>query len=101
MTIGHRTLALCMFVICAHAAAAQEYPNRPLRMIATFPPGGGADFAARTVAQRLTGLLGEQVVVDNRPGADGSIGVQVVARATADGYTLALANNGPLAINDS
>jgi tripartite-type tricarboxylate transporter receptor subunit TctC len=90
-----------MFAVCAHTAAAPSYPTRPLRMIATFPPGGGADFAARTVAQKLTGLLGEQVVVDNRPGADGSIGVQVVARATPDGYTLALANNGPLAINVS
>ena len=75
------------------AAAATEYPNRPVRLIVPFPPGGGADFMGRIVAQALTESRGYTVVVDNRGGANGAIGSEVVAKAKPDGYTLVLANN--------
>ena len=75
------------------AAAATEYPNRSVRLIVPFPPGGGADFMGRIVAQALTESRGYTVVVDNRGGANGAIGSEVVAKAKPDGYTLVLANN--------
>lgn len=86
-------------VATAAAPADAAYPNRPIRMTVTFPPGGGADFVARILGQHLTAQLGQQVVVENRPGADGTIGVQVAARATPDGYTVVFANNGPLTLS--
>ncbi|HKA43727.1 MAG TPA: tripartite tricarboxylate transporter substrate binding protein [Burkholderiales bacterium] len=77
---------------CALAAAvgAQQYPDRPVRMIVGFPPGGAADILARMAAQPLTEALGQQVVVDNRGGAGGLIATEMAARAQADGYTLLL-----------
>lgn len=69
-------------------AAAQTYPNRPVRLVLGFPPGGGIDVSARILAPRLTDYFGQQFVVDNRPGAAGNIGADIVARATPDGYTL-------------
>ena len=82
----------------AHNVQAQAYPNRTIRLIAPFPAGGGTDSAARIVAARLSELLGQQVVVDNRPGAGSNIGAEAVARSAPDGYTLLLAAP-PLAIN--
>ncbi len=75
----------------ASAAAAelpQDYPNRPVRLIVPFPPGGSNDILGRFMAARLTERLGQQVIVDNRPGADGIIGTDIAARANPDGYTL-------------
>lgn len=72
------------------AARAQDYPNRPIRMIVGFPPGGVVDLAARLVGQKLGELLGQQVVIENRGGASGMIGAQAAAKAPADGYTLLL-----------
>jgi tripartite-type tricarboxylate transporter receptor subunit TctC len=69
-------------------AGADEYPEKPIRMVVGFPPGGGADIMARLVAERLGGKLGSQIVVDNRPGAGSSIGIGIAAQATADGYTI-------------
>lgn len=75
------------------ALAAADYPSRPVRLIVPFPPGGGADFMGRIVAQALTESRGYTVVVDNRGGANGAIGSELVAKAKPDGYTLVLGNN--------
>lgn len=77
--------------------AASDYPNRPVRLIVPFPPGGGTDFLARTLGQKLGERLGQQFVLDNRPGGGGVTATEITARATPDGYTLLLAFNAPLA----
>jgi tripartite-type tricarboxylate transporter receptor subunit TctC len=91
---------LCFFVamlaLAPHGYAA-TYPARPVRLIVPFPPGGGTDFLARTVGQKLGERLGQQFVLDNRPGGGGVTATEITARATPDGYTLLLAFNGPLA----
>ena len=75
------------------------YPDRPLRMIVPFPPGGGNDILARTVSQRLAEVIGQQVIVDNRSGAGGALGAQIAISAAPDGYTLFLGSVGNLAQN--
>lgn len=86
-----------------HLALAQTAPNnwplRPIRLVVTFPPGGSSDTAARIVAPKLAQRLGQPVVVDNRPGAGGGLGLDLVAKAPADGYTLVLASAGGLTAN--
>jgi tripartite-type tricarboxylate transporter receptor subunit TctC len=76
--------------LLAGTAAAQDYPTRPVRMVVPFPAGSASDFLARVLGQKLTESWGQQVVVDNRPGAGGLIGGTVVARSNPDGYTIAL-----------
>lgn len=88
---------LCLFV--AATAYAQGYPTKPVRMVLPFAPGGASDVVGRSMAPRLSQELGQQVIVDNRAGASGNIGVEVVARATPDGYTVLLGNSGAMAIN--
>jgi tripartite-type tricarboxylate transporter receptor subunit TctC len=78
---------------------AQGYPSRPLRMIVPFAPGGASDFVGRILQPRMTELLGQQVVVENRGGAAGNIGVEAGARSAPDGYTFVLGNIGSIAIN--
>ncbi len=85
--------------LCAALVSAQEFPSRPLRLVVGFPPGGGADGAARAVAQKLTESLGQAVVVDNRSGAGGNVAAEIVAHAVADGHTLLVTSPGPVVIN--
>lgn len=89
-----RTAALLAAFVCAPAAFAADWsPTRPVRFISVFPPGGSVDAVARIVGQRLADQLGQQVVVDNRPGAGGAVGVEIAARAAPDGHTIVIAAN--------
>jgi tripartite-type tricarboxylate transporter receptor subunit TctC len=81
-------------LIAATSAAAQPYPSKPIRMIVGFAPGGGTDVTARAVVQEFSEALGQRVVIDNRPGANGVIGAEVTAKSPADGYTILMVNNG-------
>lgn len=83
------------------AETAGRYPSQPLHMIVPFAPGGGADVVARITGDGLARRLGQPVVIDNRPGANGNIGMEFVARSPADGYTLILATSGTWAVNPS
>jgi tripartite-type tricarboxylate transporter receptor subunit TctC len=83
----------------ASSASGQSYPAKPIRIIVPSPAAGGADLLARTVAQKLTERLGQQVVVDNRPGASGNLGMELAAKAAPDGYTIATGSATNLAIN--
>jgi tripartite-type tricarboxylate transporter receptor subunit TctC len=93
--------ALCVLCVGASpaAAAADRYPTRPIRFIVPFPPGGGTDAFARIVGAKLSEIFGQQVIVDNRAGAQGNIGTALGARATPDGYNILLAHQGALTIN--
>src|SRR5690606_35882421 len=82
-------------------AMAQSYPVKPVRVIAPFSPGGFVDFTARLAASGLTPALGQQVIVDNRPGAGGIVGTELVARAAPDGYTLVVGSAGTHGVNQS
>src|SRR4051794_2312595 len=86
-----RWLAVLLFL--ASAAAAQTYPARPVKIVVPFPPGGGNDFIARFVAQRLAPSLGQPVIVENKPGAGGTIGNEAGLKAPPDGYTLTLVSS--------
>lgn len=79
--------------------AASGFPNKPIKLLVGFAPGGGTDTAARTIAIKLSEILGQTVVVDNKPGAGGNIAADLVAKAPGDGYTIGLANIGSLAVN--
>lgn len=96
-----RVAALVLGAGCATVAtgATTEYPNKPVRLISPFSPGGGTDTVARALALRLGEALGKSFIVDNRPGAEGIIGTELGARSPADGYTLLVVNLGTLAIN--
>jgi tripartite-type tricarboxylate transporter receptor subunit TctC len=81
-------------------AGAQSYPSQPIRMIAPFPPGGSVDIMARLIGEPLGRQLGQNIVVENRSGASGNLGMEAAARAAPDGYTLVL-NTIPLVTNQS
>ena len=86
-------------VMSATAALAQSYPSRPIRMILAFPPGGATDIIARTVGQPLAARLGQPVVVDNRPGSNGNVAAELVAKSRPDGHTLLLGSDSLVGIN--
>ena len=94
-------LALCIALSLGTAFAQANYPTKPIRLIVPFPPGGGTDILSRLVANRLTETLGWQIVVDNRGGAGGNIGLQAAAQAAPDGYTMVMGQTSNLAINPS
>jgi tripartite-type tricarboxylate transporter receptor subunit TctC len=83
-------LAAAGIGIAGAVAAAEQYPNKPIRMVVPFPPGAASDFLARTVGQKLNELYGQQVVIDNRPGAGGIVGSTLISKAAPDGYTLGM-----------
>ena len=91
--------AAAVLVAMYGEAVAAEYPSRPLRVVVPFAPGGASDFVGRIIQPAYSSRLGQQVVIDNRSGAAGNLGVEVAARANADGYTLLLGNVGTMAIN--
>lgn len=86
-------------VLAQKPEPAQAYPTRPVRFICPYVAGGAGDIFTRTIAQKLTDALGYSFVVDNRPGANGGIGTDLVAKATPDGHTLLMGNSGPLTVN--
>jgi len=92
-------LGLLLLASAMPASAQQGYPARPIRFIVPFAPGGGTDFMARLVSQKLGERLGQQIIVDNRAGAGGTVGSNLVAKAAPDGYTLLLGQVSPLAIS--
>jgi tripartite-type tricarboxylate transporter receptor subunit TctC len=101
--MGRLAFALLLTVLGAHAASAQSttWPDRPIHLIVPFPAGSSSDIVARIVAKGLGDRLGQQFVVENRPGASGNLGTEAVARAAADGYTLGLANTSTHTLSPS
>jgi tripartite-type tricarboxylate transporter receptor subunit TctC len=94
-----RVAALALLLVSLGAAAAETpFPSRPIRMVIPFPPGGSIDIVARAISQHWSVRLGQPIVIDNRGGAGGSLGTQLVAQALPDGHTLLYGNAGPLAI---
>jgi tripartite-type tricarboxylate transporter receptor subunit TctC len=102
MKLSYRT-ALCAALLLGSSsvAFAQAYPTHPIRLISPYEPGGGVDIMARLVAQKLTEALGKSVVVENRPGAGGVVGTQVLVSSAPDGYTLMLASTSPIVVAPS
>ncbi len=98
-TIKKQILISISLFAASGVAAATDYPTRTVRMVVPFAPGGASDFVARVIQPRMSELLKQQVVVDNRSGAAGNIGVEVAAKANADGHTFLLGNVGTMAIN--
>jgi tripartite-type tricarboxylate transporter receptor subunit TctC len=93
-------VAAVAWAICGHALA-QDYPTRTISLIVPYPPGGGVDAMARVVAEKLSGALGQQVVVDNRAGGSGLVGTRAFIKSPPDGYTLFLGHTGSISINPS
>ncbi len=85
--------------ICAGSVLAQAYPSKPVRLIVTYPPGGSSDLMGRVLGQKLSEIWGQQVVIESKPGAAGSIGMEFAARQAADGYSFVIGNFGPVAVN--
>src|SRR5687768_4354876 len=100
MTTSARFIAATLAMLCAAAAHAQApYPAKAVRLIVGFPPGGSNDIVARIIAPKLTQILGAQVVVENRTGANATIGTDYVAKSPPDGYTIVLGSASPLVIS--
>ena len=88
-------------VASAVRAAGEEYPDKPVRLVVPFPPGGGADNLARAIMPKVSQALGKPIIIDNKPGAGGNVGAQLVAESAPDGYTLLYGTNGTHSINQS
>ncbi len=104
MNLQTKILSLALMCVAggyAHAQGASAFPGKPIRLVVPYPPGGGTDTIGRPLAQRLAETLKQQVIVDNRGGANGNIGMELVAKAPPDGYTLVLALTAQLAVNPS
>ncbi|KFC74824.1 Hemolysin III [Bosea sp. LC85] len=99
MRIVYKVLAGLALSALASGAQAQNYPDKAIRMIVPFPPGGGTDVVARVIAQKLGEATGWTIVADNKPGSGGSVGLSLAGKAPADGYTIVLAQNANLVIN--
>ncbi len=96
--IGRR-IALGATLAPLAARAQAEFPSRPLRILTAFAAGGGTDLIARAIAHAMTPTLGQQVIVENRPGAGGNLATEVTSQAPADGYTMLMGNHGPMSVN--
>jgi tripartite-type tricarboxylate transporter receptor subunit TctC len=94
-----RLTALVALTLLAASAAAQQWPAKPVRLIVSYPPGGSSDLMARIVAAKLADRWGQQVLVENKPGAAGAIGTDYAAKQPPDGYSFMIANLGPAAVN--
>jgi tripartite-type tricarboxylate transporter receptor subunit TctC len=101
MRLGKLLLIGLCALLAPALAAAQDFPNHPIRLIVPFPAGGPNDIIARTLGQRMSEILKQPIVIDNRGGQGGVIGTDVVAKATPDGYTIAITSSGALAISPS
>ncbi len=83
----------------APPAQAQDFPNRPIHVVIAFPPGGPTDFVGRVIADKMKAMLGQTVVIDNKPGANGTLGGEFVAKSDPDGYTLFLTTAGAVTVS--
>jgi len=92
---------LAFFAVAVPSAHSQSWPSHPIKIVVPFAPGGSTDIFARMVGERLSTSLGQPVIIDNRPGAGGNIGADMVAKAPPDGYTLLMATTGVMAINNA
>src|SRR4051794_17332808 len=94
-------LLVAMGCIAAGQAVSQSYPQKPIRLVVPYTAGGAGDIFARTMAQKTGEAFGHQVIVDNRPGANGIIGMELVAKSAPDGYTIVMGNSAPMVLNPS
>ena len=92
-------MAALLLALAPHFAKAQEFPSRPIRIVVAFPPGGPTDFVGRLIADKMTGLLGQRVYIDNKPGANGTLGGGDVAKSDPDGYSLFLTTSGAVTVS--
>jgi len=92
-------VALTTALVAATAAGQAAYPDKPIKLVVPFAPGGASDLTARTLAQKMGDLMGQPIVVENKPGANGAIGTESVAKAAPDGYTILLTDRGSLTVN--
>ena len=99
MNLPVRFCTAALLAAWAAGALAQAFPSKPMRIVVPFPAGGPTDIMARMIALKLTELMGQQVVVDNRAGANGIIGVETVAKSPPDGYTMVMTTASPVAIS--
>src|SRR4051794_10415202 len=99
--MGLAALVWSVLGLAVPASAQGDYPNKTVALVVPYPPGGGVDVLARVVAEKLSGVLGHQVIVDNRVGGSGLVGTRAVIRSAPDGYTLLLGHTGSISINPS